>query len=313
MDLLVNELSIAGAHTDVAEARRTMERLLQTIRAAASLGCSRTLRTTTDFWSLEIAQGYPVATWSSDPEVDLEQRRFIRQVAAKGPFIDDELTALAGENVLLDCSTSGGSGKAALLAALMELPLLSTDRTPWQLDPLTANVVEVTEEDSHEREVALCNFFHETAVTRRSGWFEEKLRGELVSGMQLASACGTVLDRLELTGSARAQLEALTGAEQPFRFVVKHLFAINQRMRGWTDGRFENGYPFPCSEESAQTMSRFGAERTFVCPDGQTREFPLHSKINVAAWRIHFIPDRTSGKALIGYVGRHLPTVNDPT
>ncbi|MCI0674045.1 MAG: hypothetical protein L0Y64_26665, partial [Myxococcaceae bacterium] len=55
--------------------------------------------------------------------------------------------------------------------------------------------------------------------------------------------------------------------------------------------------------------AQFGAERIFLCPDGERRVFRLHSKVRVGEWRVYFIPDRESGRVTVGYIGPHLSTV----
>ena len=131
---------------------------------------------------------------------------------------------------------------------------------------------------------------------------------ELPNGSAIVRRRADLLERLDLTDSAITQLEGLTGNERTFPFVLRHLFALNDRAREW-DGTspFSDGYPFPCSEESRTTLAMHGEARTFLCPDGVRRVFSWHSKINFEKWRIHFIDEPTTRRVLIGYVGKHLP------
>lgn len=81
----------------------------------------------------------------------------------------------------------------------------------------------------------------------------------------------------------------------------------------WRKGGFDYHQLHPASGEGKATMDRYGDERNFLCPDGQKRTFEWHLKGLPNAWRIHIWADSHSRKILIGYVGRHLPTINDPT
>jgi hypothetical protein len=95
---------------------------------------------------------------------------------------------------------------------------------------------------------------------------------------------------------------------------MKHLWELQRYAQDWKSGPFDSDQ-IQCqtSVESTSTLTQYGAERTFVYPDGQRRVFSWHSKITHNAWRIHFYPSAETRSIIIGYIGRHLPTVNKPT
>jgi hypothetical protein len=56
--------------------------------------------------------------------------------------------------------------------------------------------------------------------------------------------------------------------------------------------------------------------RDFICLDGQQRQFSHHLKLFSNNWRIYYSEVRVEnagGRAHVGYVGVHLPTVKYPT
>lgn len=68
------------------------------------------------------------------------------------------------------------------------------------------------------------------------------------------------------------------------------------------------------SGESSSTLTHgvYGPMRDFVCPDGVERRFSNHLKLFSNNWRIYYWEARADdggGRAFIGYVGEHLPTV----
>lgn len=66
-----------------------------------------------------------------------------------------------------------------------------------------------------------------------------------------------------------------------------------------------------CSGESEPTMQQFGEERRFRLPDGSSEYFWDHAKRSNL--RIHFLPNSSKKMIYIGYFGKHLKTVRDPT
>lgn len=310
VDLLLNELSLSEPAPDRVSARARVEGLLATVRAATGEGLNRVLRTCQDFWGTPLSEGYTVAHWLQDAEVDLELRRLLKAFASKGPFIDELLESSDAESgTLSETCAAGRSGKALGLATRLDAPLVSAGVEPWETDPLTVESLVISDDGSSSAVESVCNLFGTSTVEARRDWIRGRLRNQLRTGSAVVERMTEVLQRLDLTDGAREQLLALTGNEQPFPFVVKHLMALDAHARGWTQGHFLEGFPFDCSDESDQTLAQFAAERTFLCPDGERRLFRLHSKVRVGEWRVYFIPDRESGRVTVGYIGPHLSTV----
>lgn len=310
MDLLLNELSLATPAKTVAEGRARIAALLETVRAAREYGIGNVVRTCQDFWGTPLSDGYGISHWVADAEVDLELRRLLKAAVGKGPFLDEPFLPGADEpETLSEFSVGGQCGKALEVAVRLEEPLLSAAVSPWNVDPVEVECLTLTNEGDTETTEKVCNLASPGVVASRESWLRERTRQQVRTGRDVVQRFVELFGRLQLTDTAREQLTALSGNEQPFPFLLKHLAAIDAHVRTWKQGPFVEGYPFDISEESEQTLAQFGGQRTFRCPDGAQRTFSLHSKVRVGEWRIYFIPDRSSGTALVGYVGRHLPTV----
>lgn len=92
--------------------------------------------------------------------------------------------------------------------------------------------------------------------------------------------------------------------------VVKALFELQNCSKNWNNGAFSTqGYSIETSRESEPTLNQYSQQRIFCCPDGEDRLFEQHVKLRGCNWRIHFLPENPSQAIIVGYIGRHLPTV----
>lgn len=316
MELVFNELSSSIAAPDKGTARQWMTTLYATMRTATDRGASPILRTTTEFWGQQLAVGYTLGDWGSDPAVDKEMKRHVKSQAGKAPFTDRLIEIEEDQREeLIECHWNGQVAIGLALAVTRMHSVISLPGQSWCLDPVSVVTRHVTATAESERETEVCNWYDPGSVIRREAWLNEQLRLELRSGVQIESRRLEILKRLEFTPGALEQIRGLRGTETVFPFVLRHLFALNTQAMNWTDGQFQADYQFSCSYESQATLQRYPESRMFLCSDGQKQQFSLHSKINQERWRIHFIPieDASRRRVLIGYVGPHLPTVRDPT
>lgn len=313
MDLVLNERSFEPVAPSRPAAYGRIDTLVDVLVAASQRGVRGALRSTDDATERPLAQAVTLATWLNDRSVDAEKRRRLRSALSKAPYVEAALTQLeASSEATLDVYLGAALSRSATLAHRLDAPLVSCDVAPWDRDPLTARLETLEADTLVEQVLELCNLYSVDSVERRTPWLRERLQQELANGAELVQRARELLPRLDFVDAARAQLRALTGSERVFRFVLQHLFALNDRAAQWShdEPSFTAGYRFRCSDESQATLAKYRAARTFMCPDGQARCFSMHSKVNVDAWRIHFIPDRAALRVLVGYVGPHLPTAS---
>lgn len=111
------------------------------------------------------------------------------------------------------------------------------------------------------------------------------------------------------------QLYTLQTGHPLLHLVEKKLLELEETCQSWREhgGAFDHkNIPGRGGPESEPTLSMYGRERTFRCPDGQIRIFSLHVWV-VRSWRIHYFPVEDKREMLIGYIGKHLHTMSDPT
>src|SRR5215510_10954335 len=93
LEMVLNELSLHSPAPDVHIARQRMSTLLRTVRIAIQNGANRVWRTHENFYSESLANGYSIANWCNDSNVDREERRYFRSLATKAPYWVDLLGA----------------------------------------------------------------------------------------------------------------------------------------------------------------------------------------------------------------------------
>ncbi|NNG03254.1 MAG: hypothetical protein HKM95_04040 [Inquilinus sp.] len=316
MEMIFNELSLDRPLPDSYEARDKIADFVRTMAMARILGVLGPLRTPSNFCALELAPGYSIGAWFVDETVERELKGRLRSEATKAPYLEDMFADFeAANDALAEVRHDGEAGLGLGLAAFRDLPLLSFAAERWQETRLTVETLILTDEEEAVETQDVVNWPGPGAIDRFRGWIDDRQRSEIADGPSLLVQAPDVLPHLDLMPACREQLGALTGNEQPFREVVRHLLALNRRAADWTDGTFEAGCGVPCSDESETVLSnaKLRRARTFLCDDGEAQVFSWHSKINIQAWRVHFLADPASRRVRIGYVGRHLPTANDRT
>jgi hypothetical protein len=307
MDVVFNELSLEPS-ADAYEARAVMQGITSTLAAGIRFRRLRSLRTDSQFVARNIAMGYRVADWLTDRQVDLEARRLIQTLATKAPYVEELSTQLQGDRLAEFCYLD----REALglgVAVLLDEPSLSAAGRSWQIDPVYLEAKYLVADELVAEQHAVCNVYSPDCWERRGDWLDERARLRVTTGADIVNDEDGLFGWLAFAEAAIVQIRGLTGNEPEFVSIVRHLAALSKQAASWREGPFINGYPFPCSPDSAPTLAQYGASRRIKCPDGQTRTFSWHSKVNVGARRIYFHAERVGDKVTIGYVGPHLPTV----
>jgi hypothetical protein len=108
------------------------------------------------------------------------------------------------------------------------------------------------------------------------------------------------------------QIEKFSTTLLPLLF--KRLAELDERSTRWRQSeadRFPDGAT-EISGETARTMNRYADDRRFRGHDGVMRTFEDHMWID-RTHRIHLVRNTIQKTVEIGYVGRHLPTMEYPT
>jgi hypothetical protein len=317
LEIVLNELSLRTPAPDIQTARQWMSDLISTVRTATAQGVKKVIRTQSDFQGTVLAPDYPLRRWRNDPEVDRETRLFFKTLITKAPFLTDVVDPEIENRVnLSDFKHQGeqasGLGHALLLNALA-LSLRSKEQ--WYLSRLELEVTRLDENENFIDE--LVEIIHASCrdhVLEHADWIKNTIRTKVNDGLDLWNRKDELLPSLEFCESVAKQLQSIRTGNLELQPVVKALFELEVYCKNRKTGAFSlEGYLIEASRESQPTLNKYGKQRTFRCLDGKERLFDWHVKLKLCNWRIHFFPDVGQGKIIIGYVGRHLPTVSDPT
>ncbi|MEN6349131.1 MAG: hypothetical protein ABFD08_07020 [Syntrophomonas sp.] len=314
MELMFNEHSINGAALDIESAKACMFIFAKTVHTASKYGIDAIVRINHNFWNEHLTPGYSLLKWKADHTVDKELIRRIKSYTVGAPFIEDILSRCEDNGSKLAEFKCHGKICIGLGAAFMtNSPAVSMNNKEWSKDPLDVSCSYLSDEGDAISAEKVCNFCTPVQVGLRQTWIHEHLENELTSGERILLRSNAILNHIQFTTNSRKQLSELTGNEKVFLFVVKHLIALNAQCVNWHEGNFVNGYKFPCTEESKPTMAKYGDYRKFILDDGREVSFTWHSKINVDKWRIYFLHNASTNMIIIPYIGKHLPTVENPT
>jgi len=177
--------------------------------------------------------------------------------------------------------------------------------------------IEVTEADEFAELSTSSKTLPHIGATNHWDTHQEILDGlyriPVTTGLELWNQKESYYPHMEFCDHSGEQLkECQTPA---LKGTLKMLGALNDYARALVnEDRFDKDrISCESSSESKPTLDTYSECRTFKCPDGQNRLFDWHVKHNYSTWRVHFIATPGAERPiLIGYIGKHLPTVKDP-
>jgi hypothetical protein len=315
-DLILNELSLRNPAPNKKIAQQRMSELINTIKAVKAQGVKVSLRTRENFHTTILAPNYPLRSWFND--ADQVERLFIKTLATKAPFSTD-LTNLDIQDIENNASLSEfryqgkmaiGLGIAYVLNTIA-ISLLSEECWDSSYIKLEFRWLDQDEEviDELVDIIHASRSIHVREHAILIAKIQERICQEVRDGMQLWNRREELFPNLEFCDAVKKQLEDIRIGQVELQPVVNILFEIQKCCKNWKSGYFNlDGYSIDESGESKPTLEKYFKERIFYCPDGKERLFERHIKLKFCNWRIHFFP-KEPGKVIIGYVGRHLPTV----
>jgi hypothetical protein len=321
IDLVFNELSLQNPASDQQTAREWMSNFIKTVKVVKSQGVKVYLRTQYDFHKTILANEYPLRSWLNDQEVAKEEQIFIKTLATGSPFstniVNSEIQDIENNQGLSEFYYQGivavGLGVAYLLDTLgintLAISFISDEC--WNLSKLEINYLEYTENGEEDRKIleirhASCNIHVQDHAT----WIQGQIQASITDGEDIWDRKEELFPNLEFCDNVSKQLKNIQYRQLELAPVYKTLIELQKCCQNWKSGGFSvTGYPLDESGESEPTLNKYGQERLFTCPDNEERLFERHIKLRSCNWRIHFFPLQP-GKVIIGYVGRHLPTVN---
>ncbi len=315
LEMVLNELSLQTSAPDIPTARKWMSELIQTLRQATSSGVNRVLRTSDEINALMLTSDYPISRWRNDSEVDIDEKRFFKTLSTKAPFWTDVIEEIKDQFDLSDIWYQGKLAKGLGFVWMIDgLAVSFQSDSKWNCESLQLQIQRFNENDE------LINLVEEIKhvsdkrhLQCHQDWIINRIKITVVDGIELWERRVELFPSLEFCDSVKKQLQNILKGQRELAIVTKILSELEKCCSNWTVGQFSvEGYQFDESGESEVTLNQYSQERTFICPDGQKRLFARHLKLRTCNWRIHFLPLQ-SRKIIIGYIGKHLPTVKYKT
>ena len=321
IDLVFNELSLQNPASDQQTAREWMSNFIKTVKVVKSQGVKVYLRTQYNFHKTILANEYPLRSWLNDQEVAKEEQIFIKTLATGSPFstniVNSEIQDIENNQGLSEFYYQGivavGLGVAYLLDTLgintIAISLISDEC--WNFSKLEINCLEYSENCEECRKILqLRHASRNIHVQDHTEWIQRQIQADIDCGQDIWDKKEELFPNLEFCDNVSKQLQNIQYRQLELKPVYKTLTELQKCCQDWKSGGFTViGYPLDESGESEPTLNRYRQERLFICPDSEERLFERHIKLRSCNWRIHFFPLQP-GKVIIGYVGRHLPTVN---
>ncbi len=316
LEMVLNELSINNPSNSEQIARELMYDLIKTIATANNQGIG-ILRTKSKIYDIIIAQNYPISKWLHDNLVSTEQKDFLLTIETQTPLLKEITDKLIINKANWSYSILRGEEDTATeltIAYLLDALAISFNtQDKWKNTHLELEITTLDESQKWiTRQVTVFNASCPSHVQEHSQWIKDRIRFSVKHGKELWNRKEELFPNLEFCNSVKKQLEDILSGQLELQPVVRTLLTLQNYCHTWNSGNFNiESSILEYSPESPQTLNnpKYKKQREFICPDGETQLFSLHAKLRKCNWRIYFKPEQP-GKVIIGYIGRHLSTVN---
>jgi len=295
-----------------------IQSLAMTMRALDNIGVTRVLRSVRDAADRDIGEGRGLRNWCFEKRTDRDSGRFLANRLDKQPFIDGEngLFAVAEGNRAVEIIDSGQNVYGLGLAALTDGLALAMV-TDQRQSPVRATL-EITTTDGEEiivEQHVLNVLVSEADVTSAASDIPDRVLATVRNGSQLLERFEELFPRLRLGQAAYNSIAALHGSELVFNQLRRHLRMLDSAAKTHTSGSFTvNGVSASVESQATLNHGVYGPQRDFPAPKSfEQRRWSWHTKFTGGhAARLYYDVEQLEGECvvLIGYFGKHLPTVN---
>jgi hypothetical protein len=308
MHQIVNELSFACGYADKYSAISGMRMLLNCINQLKTIGFSGSVCMTEDLRNRLLATDYSVNDWLYDRTVkeNIDVSILFLKIMTNSPSANKLLSEYDTEAALYEFSFDGQKSIGSGLSYFLKCPIVSTNsESAFCHDHIEIKKTKITQEDTLECTLRLLSIYDSEQIDRIQQDLFNLLNLHCKSGLDILHR--SVFPNLVFCDNARNQIRQLSGKEQYFPIIVRHLSVLNKTMSQYQEGQFD---PMGVvhSTESESTMNERVEQRTFDCPDHRSRVFTWHTKIKSFNKRIFYYPDCEDRIVYIAHVGDKLPT-----
>ncbi|MEG4273884.1 MULTISPECIES: hypothetical protein [unclassified Microcoleus] len=307
LEMVFNELSARTLAPDISTARQWMSELIRTMVAAKGCGL-KGIRIQADFHAMILAESYPLSLWRNDPEVNKDERTFLKTLATKTPLsvdIPDIEIQIKVEDPGCELSLQGIQSESFKVAYYLETLVISLhSELLWNASRINLDLIQIDENGELIVEsVEVLHASQKNHVLEHADWIKKRQQTAVVDGLELWNRRTELFSSLEFCDRIRQQIESLVEPKM-LRQVVRKLFELDELSKNWTDGALDlDNLPSKVSPESESRLKEFKEQLNIECLDGKNRIFSLHVRMTPGAWRLHFCTELGPGKIIIGYIG----------
>lgn len=307
MQLVFNELSLSDELGDKAEGERIIEQFINVYNESLKekYGFPRSIISTINLNSIQIAKDYPVAQWRNNAD---------RDIARRFSGLCDRQKIVETQDNEMEFTCIKGNGSGALIASINSDFLISMDSNEyWKNFEIEGGVYNL--QDDSTSEIKLYNITDRHQLESNISLIEqEKLKKikKYSTGLELLESLDSDFPSLIFHDVAKKQLESEVQV-QHLSAICNKLFEINRYFADWDRDKFEmDKFMSKITPQSPETLTRFIKEHTFEF-EGKYVVVSYHLRYtgNIPG-RIYFDPDHSTGKGLICSLTTKLPTVTDP-
>jgi hypothetical protein len=308
----LNERSIELAETPTTD---RITALIAVLRRLDALGFSRILRHARDALERQVEAGTSLRTWILR-KAPRDTRQFLAGRLDKAPFVEElHRRREATSGFLLQVTYEGAPAVGAGIAHLHDTPAVALGGlAAWEVDPLVVVLTKMDEEEGVlvEMAVPVVHLCRPEQIDARARLLRDRVLRAVSGGDDLWGRRLELFPRLDFCAEVERQMRGLSGKEFYFQHVVLALSRLDAALAEWIAGPLHPGMDHSAESTSTLAHGTYGPLRDFVCMDNEPRRFSHHLKLFSINWRIYYWEVRVGaagGRAHVGYIGVHLPTV----
>lgn len=316
MELCLNELSVTDGwlHASYEEIESAMNQFWDMICEFRRQihGRRIVLRTKCGWKAILNTETFQIQRWLHQLEPD--RRNVILSVMDRSPYYADAKDA--GDQALqMELRVGGDSSEGFLCAYLLDGIAVSfpPEDDRWKGAYVTGNLEQADDTGELQySQVYIRHMLSQVHVGEHAAYYNgiEYCKQQVATVQDLDEKKAHIFPHLIFSDTYDESLKKTPMGQERFGKIVERLHQLDEFM---ASGNHDVRSMGDCSpHESEPTMHKYGDLRKFLFA-GESRICIPHMRLRDMNWRIHFFPSFETQIAYVGYIGRHLPTVNDPT
>ncbi|MFA9377000.1 MAG: hypothetical protein ACERKZ_09650 [Lachnotalea sp.] len=311
MQLILNELSLLEVPVDRKNGCEKIQEFLECVIKMQYYFKNNSIVVFDEFFSLMVARDYSVHQWLSDKTVEKRLKDKYRSIVNKCQHISSEEYCYS--ELAVSIGKDKKKSKGCLIAYEMNEHVISLNSNETWAEPeifgYYFSVLDTYELDDSIK-VKIKNISTSLHTLEYEHIAVENIKFNISSAIDLWEKRNIIFPHLIFCDSVKAQL--MTDTEKVhIEQIIKKLNILDKYFGNY-DGVFDCkklGNGARNESDSVKNTPKYYNQRVFMTPYGVSEKFFWHISFpGKYPGRIHFIPDKKTGKCIIGYIGKHLPT-----